>query len=77
MKNFNKRKQLISELIDLRSKYKKVLSFYREIYDIYEQQHNMGIKYKVTNEIGILDRMIEMLKWAFEKEEKLLRMLFQ
>lgn len=71
-------KNTVHEVIKRHPDYKKIkeLSFYKEIYDIYEQQHNMGIKYRVTNEIGIIGRMIDMLKYAFEKEEIILRTLF-
>lgn len=68
-------KSAVHELIKLHSEHKKIkdLSFY----ECYNSQHYMGLMYQLTKDKKLIDRMIEMLKKAFDKEQKILQVLFE
>ena len=71
-------KSSIHKLIKLHSEYKKIkaLPLVDSIYEVFYRQHYMSLIYLTTKNKIIIERMIEMLKEAFDKEQIILQILF-
>lgn len=71
-------KSVIHKMVKRHPDYEKisVLAIYKDLYNSFDRQHYLGLKYLFNRDKLIIVRLVDLLKSSFEKEETVLRLLF-
>lgn len=72
-------KSVIHKTVKRHPDYEKIAvkPIYIDLYNNFDRQHYLGLKYEFNRDKSIITKMVEILKSSFEKEETILRILFE